>query len=189
MSIIVGYIWGHRYCIIRNMNGGMAMNYQYTYESPLGTMVMLGTLTYLTDLFFVDETYAPSYSDSTHIEKLTGPFEVTVMWLDQYFNGVQPLIYPPMDLEGTVFRKQVWSILQAIPYGETTTYGAIAEQIAHREGKKRMSSQAVGGAVGHNPISIIIPCHRVVGKNGELTGYAGGMDRKEYLLNLEGKHT
>lgn len=170
------------------MNGGMAMNYKYTYASPLGPMVMLGTLTYLTDLFFVDETYAPAYSDDRYIEKLTGPFEVTVMWLDQYFKGEQPLVYPPMALEGTAFRKQVWSILQTIPYGKTTTYGDIAERIAHHEGKEHMSAQAVGGAVGHNPISIIIPCHRVIGKNGNLTGYAGGMDRKEYLLNLERQH-
>lgn len=164
------------------------MNYKYTYESPLGTMIMLGTLSYLTDLFFIDEDYAPSYDDAEYIEQLTGPFEVTIMWLDQYFNGKKPFITPPIQLEGTEFRKSVWSILQTIPYGKTTTYGDIGKEIANQQGKDRMSAQAVGGAVGHNPISIIIPCHRVIGSNGKLTGYAGGIERKKYMLDLEAKH-
>ena len=156
------------------------MNYKYTYESPLGTMIMLGTLSYLTDLFFIDEAHAPSYDDAEYIEQLTGPFEVTIMWLNQYFNGKKPFITPPIQLEGTEFRKSVWSILQTIPYGETTTYGDI--------GKQKFSAQAVGGAVGHNPISIIVPCHRVIGSNGQLTGYAGGIERKKYMLDLESEH-
>ena len=161
------------------------MNYKYTYESPLGTMIMLGTLSYLTDLFFIDEAYAPSYDDAKYIEQLTGPFEVTIMWLNQYFNGKKPFITPPIQLEGTEFRKSVWSILQTIPYGETTTYGDIGKQIAQQQGKEKFSAQAVGGAVGHNPISIIVPCHRVIGSNGQLTGYAGGIERKKYMLDLE----
>ena len=164
------------------------MNYKYTYESPLGTMIMLGTLSYLTDLFFIDEDYAPSYDDAEYIEQLTGPFEVTIMWLDQYFNGKKPFITPPIQLEGTDFRKSVWSILQTISYGNTTTYGAIGKQIAQQQDKEKFSAQAVGGAVGHNPISIIIPCHRVIGSNGKLTGYAGGIERKKYMLDLEAKH-
>ena len=164
------------------------MNYKYTYESPLGTMVMLGTLSYLTDLFFIDEDYAPSYDDAEYIEQLTGPFEVTIMWLNQYFNGKNPFITPPIQLEGTEFRKSVWSILQTIPYGETTTYGDIGKQIAQEQGKEKFSAQAVGGAVGHNPISIIVPCHRVIGSNGQLTGYAGGIERKKYMLDLESEH-
>lgn len=164
------------------------MNYKYTYESPLGTMVMLGTLTYLTDLFFVDESHAPTYDDAEYIEQKTGPFEVTIMWLDQYFNGKKPFITPPIQLEGTEFRKSVWSVLQTIPYGGTTTYGDIGKQIAEKQGKDKMSAQAVGGAVGHNPISIIIPCHRVIGSNGKLTGYASGIERKKYMLDLEAKH-
>ena len=164
------------------------MNYKYTYESSLGTMIMLGTLTYLTDLFFVDEAHAPSYDDAEYIEQLTGPFEVTIMWLDQYFNGKKPFITPPIQLEGTEFRKSVWAVLQTIPYGATTTYGDIGKEIARQQGKDRMSAQAVGGAVGHNPISIIIPCHRVIASNGKLTGYAGGLDRKKYMLDLEAKH-
>jgi methylated-DNA--[protein]-cysteine S-methyltransferase len=164
------------------------MNYKYTYESPLGTMVMLGTLSYLTDLFFIDEAHAPSYDDAEYIEQLTGPFEVTIMWLNQYFNGKKPFITPPIQLECTEFRKSVWSILQTIPYGETTTYGDIGKQIAQQQGKEKFSAQAVGGAVGHNPISIIVPCHRVIGSNGQLTGYAGGIERKKYMLDLELEH-
>ena len=161
------------------------MNYKYTYESPLGTMIMLGTLSYLTDLFFIDEAHAPSYDDAEYIEQLTGPFEVTIMWLNQYFNGKKPFITPPIQLEGTEFRKSVWSTLQTIAYGETTTYGDIGKQIAQQQGKEKFSAQAVGGAVGHNPISIIVPCHRVIGSNGQLTGYAGGIEKKVALLKLE----
>ena len=164
------------------------MNYKYTYESPLGTMIMLGTLSYLTDLFFIDEAHAPSYDDAEYIEQLTGPFEVTIMWLNQYCNGKKPFITPPIQLEGTEFRKSVWSILQTIPYGETTTYGDIGKQIAQQQGNEKFSAQAVGGAVGHNPISIIVPCHRVIGSNGQLTGYAGGIERKKYMLDLESEH-
>ena len=164
------------------------MNYKYTYESPLGTMVMLGTLSYLTDLFFVDESHAPTYDDADYIEQKTGPFEVTIMWLDQYFSGKKPFVTPPIELEGTEFRKSVWSILQTIPYGETKTYGDIGKQIAQEQGKEKFSAQAVGGAVGHNPISIIVPCHRVIGSNGQLTGYAGGIERKKYMLDLESEH-
>ena len=149
---------------------------------------MLGTLSYLTDLFFIDEAYAPSYDDAEYIEQLTGPFEVTIMWLNQYFNGKKPFITPPIQLESTEFRKSVWSILQTIPYGETTTYGDIGKQIAQQQGKEKFSAQAVGGAVGHNPISIIVPCHRVIGSNGQLTGYAGGIERKKYMLDLESEH-
>ena len=152
------------------------MNYKYTYESPLGTMIMLGTLTYLTDLFFVDEAHAPSYDEAEYME------------LDQYFKGQKPFITPPIQLEGTEFRKSVWSILQTISYGETTTYGEIGKKIAEKQGKETFSAQAVGGAVGHNPISIIVPCHRVIGSNGKLTGYAGGIERKKYMLDLEAKH-
>ena len=93
---------------------------------------------------------------------------------------------PPVHMIGSEFRRQVWKILREIPYGETITYGALAKRIAEEKGLKRMSAQAVGGAVGHNEISIIIPCHRVVGSDGSLTGYAGGIDKKERLLMLEG---
>ena len=106
-------------------------------------------------------------------------------WLDLYFAGRRPHFIPPLHLTGTEFRMAVWSLLQEIPYGEVTTYGELARQLAQRLEVRHMSAQAVGGAVGHNAISIIIPCHRVVGAGGNLTGYAGGIDRKVQLLTLE----
>lgn len=106
-------------------------------------------------------------------------------WLDLYFAGKEPDFSPALNPTGTAFQMSVWAILQTIPFGETTTYGAIARRL-EEETKKRMSAQAVGGAVGRNPISILIPCHRVIGADGSLTGYAGGLDKKEYLLRTEG---
>lgn len=107
-------------------------------------------------------------------------------WLDRYFREEQPSICElELELIGSDFRKSVWTLLMDIPYGSVTTYSEIAQKLAHIKGLKSMSAQAVGGAVGHNPISIIIPCHRVVGINGSLTGYAGGIQKKIYLLNHE----
>ena len=113
-------------------------------------------------------------------------FKDTCRWLDMYFSGKKPSFTPPIQMRTTPFRKQVWEILLQIPYGHTMTYGEISDKIAKEKGIKKMSAQAVGGAVGHNSISLIIPCHRVVGANGKLTGYAGGLDKKIYLLKLEG---
>ncbi|MGR5591095.1 methylated-DNA--[protein]-cysteine S-methyltransferase, partial [Peptoniphilus grossensis] len=112
--------------------------------------------------------------------------EDTKKWLDLYFSGEEPNFTPALKLRGTKFRREVWKILLEIPYGETLTYKDIAEKLMASGKYERMSSQAVGGAVGHNPISIIIPCHRVVGTSGSLTGYAGGLARKVRLLELEG---
>ena len=109
----------------------------------------------------------------------------TIKWLDTYFTGKQPDFTPLINLNTTPFRKAVYDILLTIPYGQTMTYGEIAHFLAEQKGIQRMSAQAVGGAVGHNPISIIIPCHRVVGADGSLTGYAGGLDKKIELLKLE----
>ena len=106
-------------------------------------------------------------------------------WLDDYFGGQEPDFTPPLHPAGSAFQQEVWELLRRIPCGQTTTYGALAKQLAAERGLSRMSAQAVGGAVGHNVISIIIPCHRVVGTNGSLTGYAGGIDRKAKLLALE----
>ena len=106
-------------------------------------------------------------------------------WLDIYFTGKKPDFTPPLHPIGSAFRRSVWEILLQIPYGQTTTYGEIARQLSKKQGLERMSAQAVGGAVGHNEISIIIPCHRVVGADGSLTGYAGGIGKKEKLLELE----
>ena len=107
------------------------------------------------------------------------------LWLDQYFAGVVPNFFPPMNAVGTGFRREIWDLLLAIPYGEAVTYGFLANIIAKRYRLDRMSAQAVGGAVGANPISIIIPCHRVLGADGSLTGYGGGIDTKIKLLQLE----
>lgn len=110
-------------------------------------------------------------------------------WLDVYFGGQEPDFTPPLHPAGSAFQQEVWALLRRIPCGQTTTYGALARQLAAERGLSRMSAQAVGGAVGHNVISIIIPCHRVVGANGSLTGYAGGIDKKAALLRLEMKMT
>lgn len=113
-------------------------------------------------------------------------FDQTDQWLDIYFRGQEPDFTPPLSMEATPFRRSVWEIMLRIPYGQTMTYGAIAREIAAQRGIERMSAHAVGSAVSHNPISLIIPCHRVVGTNGSLTGYAGGIDKKVRLLTLEG---
>lgn len=112
-------------------------------------------------------------------------FGQTVRWLDIYFSGRDPGFTPQLFLEGSSFRREVWDILLTIPYGRTMTYGQIAGIIAEQRGLDRMSAQAVGGAVGHNPVSLIVPCHRVVGADGSLTGYAGGIGRKAKLLTVE----
>ena len=113
-------------------------------------------------------------------------FEQAKQWLDVYFSGREPDFKVPLHFIGTDFQKEVWEILYSIPYGQTTTYGEIAKQLAAKRGLEHMSAQAVGGAVSHNEISILVPCHRVVGTNGSLTGYAGGIDKKIALLKLEG---
>ena len=119
-------------------------------------------------------------------EKNLAVFDQTKRWLDLYFSGREPGFTPALNPAGSAFRRAVWEILLKIPYGKTTTYGQIAREIAAARGLAKMSAQAVGGAVGHNEISIIIPCHRVIGAHGNLTGYAGGIDRKIKLLKLEG---
>lgn len=115
-------------------------------------------------------------------------FEETVRWLECYFDGFMPDFTPPLAPQGTPFRRDVWEILREIPYGGTMSYGQVAVRLAADRGLSRMSAQAVGGAVGHNPIALIIPCHRVVGADGSLTGYAAGLDRKDWLLKWENAH-
>ena len=125
---------------------------------------------------------------SAHEDKLP-VFEETGKWLDIYFSGKDPGFLPELDPEGTTFRKAVWRILLTIPFGKTMSYGRIADLIAEEKGIPRMSAQAIGGAVGHNPIPIIIPCHRVIGSDGSLTGFSAGLERKVQLLELEGFHS
>ena len=153
------------------------------YASPLGGMTLTSDGMALTGLYFDDEKDCPPKT-RTH-RKARPLFRTVKAWLDLYFAGKEPDFMPTLNPTGTSFQMSVWAILRAIPFGETTTYGAIAKQLEKNTGR-RMSAQAVGGAVGRNPISILIPCHRVIGANGSLTGYAGGLDKKEYLLELEG---
>ena len=113
-------------------------------------------------------------------------FRDAIRWLDQYFQGEIPAKIPKLKAQGTAFQERVWQILLDIPYGQTMSYGEIAKIIAKERGIKKMSAQAVGNAVGRNPIALIIPCHRVIGSDGSLIGYAAGLKRKEKLLELEG---
>ena len=161
------------------------MLYTSHYASPLGGMTLVSDGTALVGLYFDGQKYAAQGLDATRTQKNLLIFEEARRWLDVYFSGRKPDFTPPTAPAGTAFQQSVWEILRTIPYGETTTYGAIARRIEQNAGC-RMSAQAVGGAVGRNPISILIPCHRVVGTNGSLTGYAGGIDKKERLLRWEG---
>ncbi len=155
------------------------------YNSPLGSILMAADEAGLTGLCFEGQKYFAATLPSKHILQETEIIVEAQRWLNLYFSGKKPDFTPPLNPSGSEFRKVVWHILLQIPYGKTVTYGQIANQIAEMKNIPRMSAQAVGGAVGHNPISIIIPCHRVVGTNGNLTGYAGGIDRKVKLLELE----
>lgn len=161
------------------------MQYISHYASPVGNILLAADNTGLTGLWFEGQKYFALSLDKEHEEKEIPLFERVKQWLDIYFSGKEPDFTVPLHLTGTAFQNEVWKILCTIPYGQTETYGEIAKQIAVRKGLPHMSAQAVGGAVGHNEISIIIPCHRVVGANGSLTGYAGGIDKKIKLLQLE----
>ncbi|WP_026762570.1 methylated-DNA--[protein]-cysteine S-methyltransferase [Selenomonas artemidis] len=159
------------------------MIYTAHYTSLLGGITLASDGIALTGLYFDGETGCPP-CDAAHKKDLP-VFGEAMRWLDLYFAGHEPDFSPTLNPTGTAFQQAVWAILRTIPYGATTSYGTIARRIEQKT-KKRMSAQAVGGAVGRNPISIIIPCHRVLGADGSLTGYAGGLDKKEYLLGLEG---
>lgn len=152
--------------------------------SPLGEIILASDGEALTGLWFAGQKYEGSTLAAEHREKDLPVFDETRRWLDVYFSGKDPGFTPPLKLKGTDFRKTVWKVLLTIPYGKTTTYGEIAAQIAQKTGGS-VSARAVGGAVGHNPISLIVPCHRVVGADGSFTGYAGGVERKEKLLEME----
>ena len=152
----------------------------------MGEMTLASNGEELTGLWFDGQKYFASNMQGRIEEKDLPVFEQTEKWLDIYFSGKAPDFTPPLSFSGiSPFRKRVWEIMLAVPYGQTTTYGKIAERI-ERETGKRVSAQAVGGAAGHNSISVIIPCHRVLGANGDLTGYAGGVDKKVALLKGEG---
>ncbi|MDR1043848.1 MAG: methylated-DNA--[protein]-cysteine S-methyltransferase [Candidatus Adiutrix sp.] len=164
------------------------MHYFTMYPSPLNTITLAGDGDNLVGAWLEGQKYYGGTRHEEMTEKNDLPiFRAARKWLDRYFAGERPCISElPLQPVGGEFRQTVWRILGEIPYGEVVTYGDIAKKTAARMNKANMSAQAVGGAVGHNPISIIIPCHRVVGANGSLTGYAGGLGRKIKLLELEG---
>ena len=155
------------------------------YASPLGGILLAADGIGLTGLWFDGQKYFARDLPVERTEQETSVLTEAKRWLDVYFDGREPDFMPPLHPIGSAFRQSVWQILLQIPYGKTTTYGEIARQLAEKQKLPRMSAQAVGGAVGHNEISIIIPCHRVIGTNGSLTGYAGGIDKKMKLLKLE----
>ena len=162
------------------------MDFTHRYESPLGAITMASDGESLTGLWFEGQEHFAETLDPENEERMLPVFAEANRWLSLYFNGEIPDFRPPLALKGTEFRRAVWEILLAIPYGATTTYGEIAERIARLNGKKS-SARAVGGAVARNPVSLIVPCHRVVGADGSMTGYAGGIERKVKLLELEKK--
>ena len=162
------------------------MDYTLEYASPLGPVTLASDGEALTGLWFAGQKNDRSTLSDENEQRDLPVFRETARWLDRYFAGDAPDFTPPLKLRGSPFRQAVWEILLTIPRGSVTTYGEIAAHIAAQRGLEHMSAQAVGGAVGHNPVSIIVPCHRVVGADGSLTGYAGGIERKAWLLALEG---
>ena len=160
------------------------MNYMCKYNSEIGNIIMVSDGENLTGLWFEGQKHFLNLFEE-HQEDLE-IFSKAKEWLDIYFSGKKPEFSIPVLFSGTEFRVKIWNILKEIPYGEVITYGDIARRLAKEKGIRKMSAQAVGAAVGHNPISIIVPCHRVIGNNNNLTGYAGGIDRKKRLLQLEG---
>jgi methylated-DNA-[protein]-cysteine S-methyltransferase len=167
------------------------MYYSHRYVSPIGPLHLASNGACLAGLWMEGQKYfGATVKETLEPDSQRQEFRDASAWLDAYFaGGNPPLSELPLAPNGTAFQKAVWRQLLKIPYGETATYGAIAQQVALEMNKAHMAGQAVGGAVGHNPISIIIPCHRVVGSSGSLTGYAGGLQKKVRLLTLEGVNT
>ena len=170
---------------INECGGGENMVNTCKKKSLIGDVLLAADEIGLTGLWFEGQKYFANTLPNDHIQQETEILTEAKRWLDVYFSGEEPNFTPPLHPNGSTFRKAVWQILLEIPYGQTITYGEIARRIAVMKNTSHMSAQAVGGAVGHNEISIIIPCHRVVGTNGSLTGYAGGIDKKISLLKLE----
>lgn len=154
------------------------------YLSPLGEIRLTCDAVGLTGVSFQDGAHSTERTDRVQEENVV--LREAKRWLDIYFSGHSPGFMPPLHLIGTPFQQTVWSLLLQIPYGETTTYGVLAKRIARARGTGCVSAQAVGGAIGRNPIPVFVPCHRVLGAGGRLTGYSGGLDRKRKLLVSEG---
>ena len=161
------------------------MLYYKKVASPLGEITLRSDGEALTGLWFADDKHYGAKDIAGAALADLDVFMQAEAWLAEYFAGREPKVSVPLKLQGSEFQMQVWRLLQDIPYGRLVTYGDNAKKIAAQKGVARMSAQAVGGAVGHNPLCIIVPCHRVVGANGSLTGYGGGMWRKVRLLELE----
>ena len=162
------------------------MQYIAHCETPLGGVTLASDGESLTGLWFDGQKYFGAGLCVEPHEKDLPVFDETRGWLKIYFGGKKPDFTPPLSMQGSPFRRAVWETLLLIPYGKTATYGEIARSLSEKFGRK-VSARAVGNAVGHNPVSLIVPCHRVVGANGSLTGYAGGLARKCRLLELEGQ--
>ena len=161
------------------------MDYTYHYSSPIGGITMASNGESLTGLWFDGQKYFASTLSQRHMEKQLPVFDRTCEWLDLYFSGKSPDFMPPVFMYVSNFKRDVYEILMTIPFGETMTYKEVADLIAKKHRIISMSAQAVGGAIAHNPISLVIACHRVIGTNGKLTGYAGGLDKKEWLLDMD----
>ena len=161
------------------------MQYTSHYLSPLGELLLSADEIGLTGLWFVGQRYFAVTLPAEYEEKDTPLLMEAREWLGLYFSGKEPSFTPPLHLMGSDFRLRVWELLLTIPYGKTMTYGELAHRLSILRGTNT-SARAIGGAVGHNPISLIVPCHRVLGANGILSGYAGGTERKAALLRMEG---
>ena len=164
------------------------MYYYSVYPSPVGKLTIASNENNIVGLWLDGQRYYLAVlAGKEYQEKETEAIQLAKKWLDRYFGGKKPEPRElPLEFIGSDFRKRIWKILSEIPYGKVMTYGEIAKEIAKEKGITQMSAQAVGGAVGRNPISIIVPCHRVVGADGNLTGYSGGVRVKTKLLELEG---
>lgn len=187
---------------IQKTDGQESQLYRMKYSSPVGVLTLTSNQEALVSLEFEQERYPFVVSGDFQVTEVSSdaqtgqrtcqkaaiplPLLQAIDWLDCYFSGQRPDFLPPISPEGSSFRRRVWRELLNIPYGATVTYGSIAKKLALEDGRPHMSAQAVGGAVGHNPIGIIIPCHRVVGSDGSLTGFGGGIETKKALLTLEG---
>lgn len=163
----------------------ISMNYIQYFDSPLGKIILQSNGIKLTGLYFENQKNIITSPGIKYHKNSIPIFIQTKKWLTIYFEGKIPDFTPELSLNCSAFRKEVLNLLLKIPYGKTVSYGEISQKIAEHHGIPRMSSQAIGGAVSHNPIAIIIPCHRVIGKQGNLTGYSGGLERKKKLLELE----
>lgn len=161
------------------------MDYLFSYNSPLGPITLASDGFQLIGLWFDGQAFDRHSLALEHTSAELPIFKDTTKWLDAYFSGRNPGPTPPLNPRGTDFQAAVWKLLTQIPYGETRTYGELAQELAQLQKRPRIAAQAVGGAVGRNPIAILIPCHRVIGAKGQLVGYAAGLERKKWLLSSE----